>query len=207
MQICAVEHPDGLVELLELSGHEAVIERLVQVIGVCVDILAHHRQRASELGVALQRVDAHVQTARAVGRRGLGICRVGLVGAAEILVGGGLVALGSLLDSGRIVIARLRAPARVGPYAYGRRRCDGADKQQDYLVSGSQFFFSVSVVDQLRPVCPKAPSSRRVRSSSSTGSHVTCEYCLMTIWQMRSPSLTVKSFSPRLMRMTPISPR
>ena len=55
---------------------------------------------------------------------------------------------------------------------------------------------------QLTPVCPKPPSPLSESSSDPASVNEAREYLFITIWQILSPGLTVKSLSLRLMRIT-----
>lgn len=59
----------------------------------------------------------------------------------------------------------------------------------------------------LTPVLPNPPSPRGVACSPWEGTKTVRMACPNTIWAIRSPGLTTKGLSPRLARMTPMSPR
>ena len=58
-----------------------------------------------------------------------------------------------------------------------------------------------------QPVWPNPPGPRTVSSSSRRSRRRTCGRLQNTSWAMRSPRSTTKVSSPKLKRMTPISPR
>lgn len=57
------------------------------------------------------------------------------------------------------------------------------------------------------PVCPKPPAPRSDSGSTSTGVHCTWAYAARTSCAMRSPGSMTKGSPPKLMRITPTSPR
>src|SRR3546814_4599962 len=58
-----------------------------------------------------------------------------------------------------------------------------------------------------KPVEPNPPAPRPLSDRVSASSQAICVTGAITIWAMRSPRAMVKGAWPRLIRMTPISPR